>query len=114
MQDFSLSSHALHRSAQRNISDADIDFIIQNADRLHRTGVIFCQMRSRNMPEHVPGNHRAWKLIGTTIVLCKCGCYVVTLYREERAFQKDSRKSKYNLKPESMACPWCSQSHPVA
>jgi hypothetical protein len=107
IQDVSLSSHALHRSAQRNISEEDIEFIIQNGDRLHRTGVIFCQLRHRNIPVDTPGNHRGWKLVGTTVVLCKCGLYVVTLYREKKAFQRDSRKAKYNQRPEIATCPCC-------
>lgn len=93
-----LSGHALQRSAQRNLSDDDIDFIIQHGDRLHRTGVIFCQLRYKNIPAQIPGNHRCHKLVGTTIVLCKCGRCVVTMYREERAFRRDARKAKYTLK----------------
>lgn len=106
-QDVSLSGHALHRSAQRNISHEDIEFIIQNGDRLHRTGVIFCQLRHRNIPDDMPGNHRGWQLVGTTVVLCKCGLYVVTIYREEKAFHRDSRKAKYNHSPENTTCPCC-------
>lgn len=98
MRSFNLSEHAQQRSAQRNLSNEDIAFVVRHGDRVHRTGVIFCQMRHHNLPDKTPGNHRWRQLIGTTVVLCRCGGCVVTLYREERAFQRDCRKSKYALK----------------
>lgn len=107
MMDFTLSSHALERSAQRNISDDDIDFILTHGVKLHRTGVIFCQLRHKNLPEDLPGNHRARQLVGTTLVLCKCGQYIVTVYREERAFHRDKRKAKYCATPGYGGCPGC-------
>ena len=107
MQAYVLSTHAVQRSAQRNLSDQDIEFIMRYGERVRRTGVIFCQLRSKNVPRETPGNHRLWQLTGTTIVLCKCGRYVVTLYRQERAFQRDSRKSKYGLKAAYPTCPHC-------
>jgi len=107
MQDIALSSHALHRSAQRNITEEDITFIILSGHRLRRTGVIFCQLRRKDIPDGTPGNHRYWQLVGTTVVLCRCGRYVITVYREERAFHRDACKSKYRL-PQDEQCPCCS------
>jgi hypothetical protein len=96
MLQYSLSTHAFLRSAQRNLSYDDIAFIIQHGSRVHRTGVIFCQLRQKDIPPDTPGNHRHRQLAGTTVVLCKCGHYVITLYRNERAFHRDARKNKYN------------------
>lgn len=96
MEGIILSGHAQERSARRNISPSDIDFIVANGHRLRRTGVIFCQLRSSNLPDSIPGNHRARQLVGTTVVLCRCGRYVVTVYREAKAFQRDARKAKYD------------------
>lgn len=109
MLNVSLSSHASQRSAQRNLSDADIAFILQNGSRVHRTGVIFCQLRHKDVPEETPGNHRHRQLVGTTVVLSKCGHYVITVYRDAKAFQRDIRKSKYNNLGQSCAlcsCVW--------
>ncbi len=105
MSNFFLSNHASTRSAQRNLSDDDIAFIIQNGSRVHRTGVIFCQLRNKDLPRDTPGNHRHRQLVGTTVVLSKCGHYVITLYRNERAFQRDTRKRKYNAVLYCEACP---------
>lgn len=98
MEGIVLSGHALERSARRNISPGDIDFIVANGHRLRRTGVIFCQLRSSNLPDSIPGNHRFRQLVGTTVVLCRCGRFVVTVYREEKAFQRDARKAKYDAR----------------
>lgn len=108
MQDITLSTHALHRSAQRNITVEDITSIVQTGHRLRRTGVIFCQLRRKDIPTDTPGNHRYWQLVGTTVVLCRCGRYVITVYREERAFHRDACKAKYGL-TQNEQCPCCSQ-----
>jgi hypothetical protein len=106
MNHYFLSSHASLRSTQRNLSDDDITFIMQHGSRTHRTGVIFCQLRHKDMPPDLPGNHRSRRLVGTTLVLCKCGQFVITAYRDERAFQRDMRKRKYyNGSAEYGTCP---------
>lgn len=102
-----LSDHARQRSAQRNLSPEDIQFVVRHGERVHRTGVIFCQLREKDVPDKTPGNHRWWQLVGTTVVLCKCGQFVVTLYREKRAFQRDCRKTKYSQKQGYLSCNYC-------
>jgi hypothetical protein len=111
MYPYTLSSHARHRSAQRNLSDEDIDFIVQHGQHVHRTGVIFCQLRHKDLPTQIPGNHRYRQLVGTTVVLCRCGHYIVTLYREAKAFHRDRCKRKYNIQATQDMCPCC---RPVA
>jgi hypothetical protein len=98
MENLVLSGHAQQRSIQRNISASDIDFIVANGHRVHRTGVIFCQLRASSIPDSVPGNHRFRQLVGTTVVLCRCGRCVVTVYREEKAFRRDTRKARYDAR----------------
>lgn len=107
MEGIVLTGHAQERSARRNISASDIDFIVTNGHRVHRTGVIFCQLRSSSIPDSVPGNHRFRQLVGTTVVLCRCGCCVVTVYREAKAFHRDARKTKYDarMRPCVERCP---------
>lgn len=105
MEGIILSEHAQERSARRNLSPSDIDFIIANGHRLRRTGVIFCQLRNSSLPDSIPGNHRARQLVGTTVVLCRCGRYVVTVYREKRAFHRDARKPKYSARACPASCP---------
>ena len=106
--EYQLSDHAAHRAAQRNLMDDEIDFMLQFGFLLHNTGVIFCQLRAKDLPDDLPRNHRYRRLVGSTLVLCKCGHYVVTLYRENRAFHSDSCKVRYNLQKSKLVnCPYC-------
>ena len=102
-----LSYHASHRSAQRNVSYEEIKFIAENGQRVHRAGVIFCQLRRKDMPDDLPVNHPYWRLTGTTVVLCKCCQCVITLYRNADAFGKDRQKNKHNLHAHYSICPQC-------
>src|SRR5215813_7977751 len=104
-----LSEHALQRSAQRNVSLDEIAFIIEHGKLMRNAGVSFRQLREKDWPDTLPRNHYYRRLIGTTIVLCKCGSFVVTLYREEEAFRRDQRKARYNSADHWVACPQCRQ-----
>lgn len=106
--EFQLSDHAARRAAQRNLSPDEIDFLLQHGKHLHNTGVIFCQLRAKDVPNDLPGNHRYRRLVGSTLVLCRCGYFVVTLYREAKAFHGDSCKTRYNRRPATfVSCPYC-------
>jgi hypothetical protein len=105
--DYELSDHAAHRAAQRNVLDDEIDFMLENGRFLHNTGVIFCQLRVKDLPDDLPANSRYRRLVGSTLVLCKCGYFVVTLYREEKAFHGDSCKVQYKRGGGYCKCPYC-------
>jgi len=92
---YSLSKHAKERADQRNLSEEEIAFIVENGRKRHRSGVIFYQMLRKNMPDELPGNHPFRRLDGTTIVVSPCGTNVVTLYRNPKAFKRDSSKQKH-------------------
>ena len=112
MYAYTLSQHAQYRSAQRNLSNEDILFILTYGEREHRAGVIFCQLHRKNIPTETPGNHRHRQLVGTTVVLCRCDNYVVTLYREGKAFHRDSRKARFNRNDtQPQCCPCCHTIH---
>lgn len=93
--EFELSEHADLRSAQRNLSSNEIEFILAQGNRVRRTGVIFCQLRKIDLPDNLPGNSRMRRLVGSTVVLSSCGQIVLTVYRNARAFHKDTRKAKF-------------------
>jgi hypothetical protein len=106
MQQLIISDHAYQRAAQRNVSEDEIYIIVQHGHRVRKAGAIFCQFRRNSLPEL---DARLEALIGTTVMLCKCGSSVITLYRNERAFKRDRRKSKYDMTPSSaVRCPNCS------
>lgn len=94
-QPVDLSDHASLRCAQRNLDPEEIQFIVAHGKRLRRTGVIFCQLRRRDLPPDLPPSHPHCRLVGSTVVLSKDGQRVLTVYRNERAFHRDSRKRKY-------------------
>lgn len=102
-----LSDHARRRCAQRNLSYNEVLFICQYGKRERNAGVIFCQLRRDRMPKHIGANDPYQRLIGTTVVLSKCGYVVVTVYREGKAFHEDKRKSKYYWRQHT-SCPHCS------
>lgn len=89
-----LSDHAAERSAQRNVSGEEIRFIVKHGKRVHRTGVIYCQMLKKRMPD-LPASHPYWRLVGTTVLLSNDD-EVITVYRGENAFKADRRKAKYD------------------
>jgi hypothetical protein len=110
------SFHAMQRAAQWNVSAGEMDFIVEIAHRERSGGVIFCQLRACNIAEDIPPNHRYRQLIGTTIVLCKCGECVITLYRNVKAFRADRKKAKYNNRKQDQhnPCPICGSSAKIA
>lgn len=102
-----LSEHACLRSAQRNLSYDEILFIVEHGKRLHGAGGIFCRMYRNRLPDDLPANHPYQRLVGSTVLLCPCGHYVITLYREDGAFRKDARKPKYDHRSGSRKCQHC-------
>lgn len=99
--------HANQRLSQRNLSGADIEFILKYGSKVHRAGAIFHQMRRNCIPDTVPVNDRRRRLTGTTVLTCKCGQFVITAYRNERAFKRDAKKDKYDRSRGRHSCPIC-------
>lgn len=106
--DMILSDHAEWRCAQRNLSYADVEFVCRYGKQRRNAGVIFCQMWDKYMPKHIPANNTFCRLAGTTVVLCRCGHFVITVYRNGEAFHEDIKKSKY-CRHQEASCPYCRQ-----
>jgi hypothetical protein len=103
-----LSYHARIQASRRNFSYDDIDFVIRYGHKKHRTGVIFFQMREKKVPRHIPANDPRRRLAGTTVVACSCEEFIITVYKNPKAFKKDSRKVKYNCRQDEICtCPRC-------
>lgn len=103
-----ITNHARFRAAQRNMSEADINFVARYGKRIHRAGAIFCQMYPKRIPKDVAPNDRRHKLSWATVLLCSCGDSVVTVYRNRKAFKKDRAKKDYNKKEKvPCACSGC-------
>lgn len=101
------SYHAQKRQDQRNLSDEDIYFILEHGRELHVAGGIFYQMLSKSIPKDLAPNDRRRKLVGSTVLVCKCGQFVITVYRNPTAFKKDNKKAKYDKLDTARTCPCC-------
>lgn len=104
--EFSMSPHAITRAAQRNVTMEEVEFVLKHGHRMHRAGGVFCQLRDIDLPDFIPPNSAESRLVGTTVLLCRCGHHVLTLYRNPKAFKKDGKKQKYGLY-RSEPCPSC-------
>jgi len=99
--DFTLSAHAHTRSIQRNVAKDELEFIVKYGTRVRRSGVIFCQLRKIDLPDDIPRNSKLRRMVGATAVLSSCGDYVLTVYRNERAFRKDNKKAKFRRRSQA-------------
>jgi hypothetical protein len=110
------SLHADQRAAQRNVSDDDVEFVLRFGHRMRRTGVIYYALREKDLPSDLPGSDPRRRLVGTTVMLCKCGTTVITVYRNQRAFKRDKRKTKYEMNESIPVCACCTacRQHQIA
>ncbi|MCL6512034.1 MAG: DUF4258 domain-containing protein [Anaerolineae bacterium] len=90
--DYTLTEHARRRMSQRNVSLADVLFVLQHGQVEYRAGVALYFMGKRRIPA---GAAHAERLEGIA-VMCKGSC-VITVYRNrKRALKDHRRKTKYN------------------
>jgi hypothetical protein len=95
MFDAVLSRHALHRSAQSNLSERDVALVQRYGFLQRRTGVRFYVMRRREVERHRAAEPRLARLEGVVMVMSQEGV-VITLYRNSRALKEIRRKAKFN------------------
>lgn len=110
-----LSGHAERRSCQRNLRPDEIMFVVENGFRVRKTGVVFCQLRAKDVPKQYVRDGRYRQLIGTTVLLCgRCARYVLTVYRNPEAFRQDRSKAKYHKCADARYCPCCAEKNQPA
>ena len=102
-----LSNHARQQAARRNLSEQGIAFIMEYGKPKRTAGVIFFQMLEKSLPKDVLPNDPMRKLVGATVVACTCGQFVITLYKNPRAFRADKKKDKTNRQKRAFTCPFC-------
>jgi len=91
--EYDFSQHAWQRMAQRNLSSADVRFVIQHGQRLHRTGVVFFFLGYDDIP--VDRKKNLSRLEGTTVLMNYQSRQVVTVYRNRNGLRRIKRKSAY-------------------
>jgi hypothetical protein len=88
--------HARLRMAQRNVSLAQIWFILGHGHRCHRAGVVLVHLRRKDIPADDLANSQISCLEGTTVVLNRKGTAVMTVWRNRnRGMQQISRKPRF-------------------
>ena len=96
------SEHALCRMAQRNVSPADVKYVLQHGRRYKRAGAIHCFLGKKDIPEDDARDDAIARLEGTTVLVTptweKGSVEVITVYRNRSAPRKIRRKVKYFAK----------------
>ena len=89
----SLSSHAVQRLAQRNLSAADVHYVYSHG-RMHHAGkATFVYLGRRDIPAGDLRNDRVRRLEGTVLVLDPgTGCHLTTAYRNRQRGSRDIRR----------------------
>ncbi len=89
------SGHAVARGGQRNLSAAQVSYVVQYGKPVHRTGITFYILRRRDIPECHRRNDTCAKLEGTVVLVGDAS--VITVYRNCGAYHQVRKKLKYRL-----------------
>ncbi len=95
------SDHARLRQAQRNLSDEDVTFVLQNGRRFYRAGVLCVFLGWRDIPTEKLIYHRFSHLEGTMLKLAATRSgemLLVTAYRNRRAGRRMRERAKYDCR----------------
>lgn len=98
----SISGHAMVRLAQRNLSQADIDYVFEHGRRVRNGKAMFVHLGRRDIPDDDRRLTRFSRLEGTVLVLdAYSGCHLTTAYRNRRSGIRDiKRKLKRSIATE--------------
>lgn len=96
--------HSAYRTARRNLSGEDINYVIAYGQRFHRAGALIYYLRRRDVPEWDRANDRWMRLSGSAVILTKDGRTLITAWRNRRSGLKRIRcKPKYDMPSEQRA-----------
>lgn len=97
MHVLSSTYHALSRQAQRNLSAADIDFVVCYGRRIRSAGVLHIFLGKRDFPKERDLVRRFGHLEETTLVVAnqEGRPVLITAYRNRRALRQIRAKTKY-------------------
>lgn len=87
-----LSHHAHTRAAQRNLSQGDIDYILQHGRRHHAADAIFYFLRRRDIPDK--DRRRMARLACTAIITNRERTAVITLWRNRLHGARNIRRKQ--------------------
>ena len=90
--------HSALRSAQRGLSEDEIEYVYQFGSMYHRGGALFYFLRRQDVPLPDRRSDRAMRLVGTALVIAQDGRTLLTAWRNRR------RGLKQILKKEAYRC----------
>jgi len=90
------SGHALRRMAQRGFSCDEVNYIIHHGRRIRRTGIIFCFLGGKDIPDEDRKCDKYTRLEGSTVLMHVINGYisVITIYQNKSALKTIRRKIK--------------------
>ena len=78
------TAHSAFRSAQRGLSDEEIEYVYEFGSRYHREGALIYYLRQRDVPAFDQRIDWVMCLVGTALVVDKNGCTLLTAWRNRR------------------------------
>ena len=88
------TNHSAWRSAQRGLTEEEIEYVYQFASRYHRGGALIYYLRRQD----IPLSDRRWdfarRLVGTALVVAQDGHTLLTAWRNRRSGLKQIRKKE--------------------
>jgi hypothetical protein len=92
-----LTSHALLRTAQRNLASKDLKFLLNYGRMANCGGAVHLFLGKRDIPVEMRSDDSIAKLVGTTLILANDDLSLITAYKNNRAWKSIRRKSKWDL-----------------
>ncbi len=92
------TDHAVHRQAQRNLSDRDVRFVVEHGRRIYCAGALHIFLGQRDIPADRAIQRQFRRLEGTTLVMGMLddALILITAYRNRRGFKQIRSKAKYD------------------
>lgn len=89
------TDHSAYRSAQRGLTDEEIEYVYQFGSRYHRGGALIYYLRRLDVPSADRGRDFAMRLVGTALVIALDGRTLLTAWRNRRRGMKWIRKKTF-------------------
>jgi len=86
--------HSAVRSAQRGLSEEEIEYVYQFASRHHCGGVLIYYLRRQDVPLSDRRSDFAMRLVGTALVMSRDGHALLTAWRNRKSGMKQIRKKE--------------------
>lgn len=76
-----ITKHAQQRMAQRNLSDNEVQFIINHSRPSYTAGAVFFVLRKKDIPRELRHDSAIARLEGATVVASRDNGDIITVYR---------------------------------